>query len=731
MAKYTPVAGNPFEGMVDEVPKSPVPTTQPKPKPAATASAFTPMPKGFHPFEGQDPNRTPAEIAEANLKKSVDNIMGGQLSPLPMRYGEYGAATMDAAYKRAMATEQERLIGIGRGLNRLAQGAKQVYLEHFGDKESLEKYNEYLKKENEEWAAMPMSKSINTTTGEFIGGTAPFMLIPQVKGGLLLRTGYNAIIGGAMGYMDLQDPSKVKKQTRTEKLLWGVAFGAGLSGVMDLKRLPRYLNLRILKQNTTGKAREAYREGDKIVDAVEESTGQRLDFDLYQLTGRPSAGEAVRQYAKTMDGADRIFGQHLSNLEKLGVAWHKIIKKVTKVTTATSPYKLVTGVKTAYDKYMRGLHKIRNGAWEATMGKASVAAKTAEFIDLKHTRKVLGDRLDTLRKGGEPELAGTITRLENTLASLNKNVSVDTLQGKLKLYRELADSSLSTGIEKIKVNTYATIRDALKKEVDIVAATPRPGRPELTEAVGLLKKARDQWSKDSKFIDDTNVSSIGTLLKKDFSEMKVEDVARKLTKMSYREITDIKHIINKVDPAMMDTIRGYTLMDAWRSATKNVNLKGMPNINIKKFWENAPDSTALRALFPEAGARESIEAALKASRKLSESIQGVSGNVVELMQNAAGVAASLSPTFIAILGAKFMGRNYFKQLATSEGRKAIIQMAETTSPSRFIAAAAVLLDTAEDILVIDDLRKQQLREQQQNAPDVIPGGKDLGWGKAL
>ena len=295
------------------------------------------------------------------------------------------------------------------------------------------------------------------------------------------------------------------------------------------------------------------------------------------------------------------------------------------------------------------------------------------------------------------------------------------LQGKLKLYRELADSPLSSGIEKIKVNTYVTIRDALKKEVDTAASIPTLGRPELTEAVSLLKRARDQWSKDSAYIDNINASSIGTMLGKDLRDMKVEDVATKLTKMSPREIGDITHIMNKVDPAMMDNIRGYTLREAWQAATKRVELSGMPNVDIKQFWENAPSKANIVAMFKgQSGVVKELDAALKASRKLSESIQGTSGNVVELMQNAAGVSASLSPTFMAILGAKFLGRNYFKQLATEEGRNAIIQMSKTTSPSKFIAAAAVLMDTAEDVLIIDDMRSKQqpptpAMQQTQNA----------------
>ena len=368
MATYTPISGNPFEGMVDDVPKPTVPPVQAQPKPEVTASTFTPTPKGFNPFEGQDPNRTPKEIADAKLKKSVDNLMGGQMFPLPVMFGE----DTEAAFTRANARESERLVGTGRGINRIAQGAKQLYLDKFGDKQSLEEYNEYLRKENEVWAAMPESKTINAKIGQFMGSSAPFMVIPGVQGGFLLRTGYSAGLGGAMGYSELQDPREEAKDTRTEKLLKGIIFGAGASTVFDaVTRLPRYLNLRILKANTTDAAGDAYKEGTKIVDTLQQSTGQRLDFDLYQMTGRPSAAEAVRQYAKTTDGADRLFSQQLGNLEKLGKAWESTVTRATKTAPGVSPTKLVTDVKATYDKYMTGLKDLRNKSWDTTMGGAN------------------------------------------------------------------------------------------------------------------------------------------------------------------------------------------------------------------------------------------------------------------------------------------------------------------------------------------------------------------------
>lgn len=620
---------------------------------------------------------------------------------------------------------EELLVGAGFATKRAFAGAQQLYHSLLGDEESYEAITTQLLDEEKFYRDTPVGQAFLAKVGEFAASTAPFLLMPQWRlanmmkatpgAGAMQQLGAGAVnialktipvsaMGAAYGAAEFA-PTKA---SRTENILFGLGAATGLSLVGDTFRYARQgLANHILQKSLVTKQ---YKEGDKILEEMEASLGVKLDFNLAQMSSLPSAERATIEAAKGFAAVDIVWQQQVSNIKGIQKAWSNIIARQQPLTISDDAFAL--RVHTAYNKYIDKLVDKRKNSWVSTMRKVDVAFKNEAVIPVRTLDTEVSTLIRDLSSRLSPKEAKTASKeLLELQEILGENILITgkELQDALSQWGKLAfpktyPNSLSG---QQKVGVAKKIYNSLIKDLDAAAINP-----DLIKTAPALKTARDLYRRYSEVIDSTKLHTVNKFLGKDIRELNIEDVADKLAKLKPSQTKFLKKALNDVDPMLVGQLKTFSLRDAWKKAAQEYTEDGMPIIDIKKFWKNAPKKENLKELFNPEELKD-IDLTLKAARRISKSIVGQSRSYVELMQNLGGVAASLDSTFIAITAAKIFGHKFFTMLGTREGRK-IIQKADR-SPVNFVMFLTAGLASYDDSVVTVD----PIKQARQNIPEAL------------
>jgi len=610
---------------------------------------------------------------------------------------------------RAMKTSEEQEIAFGKGMSSVYAGLKQLYLENFGDPETLKMFNEKIKREDEIYNNSDLPDSWSNKISLFLGEATPYMavgtLAPTVAGtgtgGVLMRTAASSAAGGATsGAMFVNDG-----ESRLSNLYKGMAMGAFGQGVVDaFTRLPRFVATRYL---SAAQKTEAYKEADNLIKHVKDNTGIDVNLDLYQMSLTPSAQSAMIAEARSPAGADFLSQRAMSSVNKVRTVYFKTLAKYANVKTKSKS--LVANVHNAFDGYVETLKTNRNNNWQKIFNDLPDAAKKSKVLDHFNTKNTIDDIILDLEKPLAPpeykSLLGKMLKLKEGLGSQGK-LSVEELQYVMEKYGKLASpKNIPTSLQgQESVKMYGRVFGALKDDLDSFADDKALG------AIGqTLKTARDRYRVDSGIIDEAKLSTLGKMLGKPVQELNVETVSNKIASLSGDELKFAHKIFNSIDTQVMKDVAGHTMKKAWNGAVIDYSPAGMPNINLTKFIKDLPSEEKLGILLNNPGARQDIIKTVKLVDRVSKSLSVNAKNPVEGIQNIAGIAGSGDTTFINIFLAKTFGPKLFRSLATNEGRAALQTVLTSQNKPVVAAAMAVLAEQNDDFIPVKEQEQQDAK----------------------
>jgi|GEM_PF-3186620 len=509
------------------------------------------------------------------------------------------------------------------------------------------------------------------TAGEIAGEVAPAFLLPQTAAkGLTQRLGAGASAGGLFGAGRLSEPTaKGKLEDVAVGAGFGLGAGIGLEGLRGAAALrPKAILARMFSK--AGKTPAA-----KKAEKALEKTG--TDALLGQRVGSADISAFETQIARGVTGKDKIIQDTNTRLLSLTKSLSKTMQKIH--GKRTTPRSVGESVQRGTEAAVKVAQRRRSQIANRDYAEFRRLGGDGSIIPTKNFSKALRDIAKDATVGDKGERF--VRRVIRILNKQTKNGKVTAEQlrryrsdfagaakGTNSLFKDIADANTRrVGNQIVK---------AIESDFDDAVKVLGQGKQNLSTA---LKKANENYAKNSEIIDAIEESVLGKLVGK--GQFSHSEIARKLISKPSEEIQAAFKILS---PARQQEVKRFIIEDAVNKATgKNpLRLVTEKDFTPENVFKELRKIDNIRSIFKGPEAREELRGVingLKAIRIISgaETAASTGASPIGALADISGVAASRNPTFFARYAAKLatpLGLR--KTLYTPEGRQAVITLAK-------------------------------------------------------
>jgi len=510
------------------------------------------------------------------------------------------------------------------------------------------------------------------TAGEITGEVLPFMLAPQQAAkGIGKRLAASTKFGGKFGAFQLSEPTQEEKG---KTILKSSAFGLGAGAFGETVRGAAQLRPKALLARMFSKASKT--PAAKKAEKTLAKTG--TDALLGQRVGSADISAFETQIARGVTGKDKIIQDTNTRLISLTKSLSKTMQKIH--GKRTTPRSVGESIERGTKNAVKIAQMRRNAFAQRDYNEFRRLGGEGPIIPVKNFTSKLQEITKDAAVGDKGErFVRRVIRLLNRQA---KNGKITAEQ--LRKYRsDFSDAAKGTGNlwkDIPDANTARIGREVVKAiESDFDDAVKVLGQGKQQNVANALKKANDNFAKNSKLIDDIEDSVLGKLVGKD--QFSHSEIAKKLISKPSEEI---KTAFKILAPARQQEVKRFILENAVNKATggKPLRLITEKDFTPEKVFDELRKIENIKSIFKGPEAREELRGViqgLKAIRIISgaESAASTGASPIGAITDVSSVAASQNPTFFVRYAAKLgtpLGLR--KTLFTPEGRQAVMTLAK-------------------------------------------------------
>jgi len=506
------------------------------------------------------------------------------------------------------------------------------------------------------------------------GVTAAQSLIPraiQKAHPLLTRLGLAGGVGGAFGAARVSEPTiKGKLEDTATGIEIGIATGGLAEGIRGAAQLrPKALLARMFsKASKTPAAKKAAKTLEKT----------ETDALLGQRVGSADISAFETQIARGVTGKDKIIQDTNTRLISLTKSLSKTMQKIH--GKRTTPRSVGESIERGTKNAVKIAQMRRSAFAQRDYNEFRRLGGEGPIIPVKNFTSKLQEITKDAAVGDKGERF--VRRVIRLLDKQAKNGKITAEQ--LRKYRsDFSDAAKGTGNlwkDIPDANTARIGREVVKAiESDFDDAVRILGQGKQQNVANALKKANDNFAKNSKLIDDIEDSVLGKLVGKD--QFSHSEIARKLISKPSEEIQTAFNILSK---ARQQEVKRFILENAVNKATggKPLRLITEKDFTPEKVFGELRKIENIKSIFKGPEAREELRGViqgLKAIRIISgaESAASTGASPIGAITDVSSVAASQNATFFVRYAAKLgtpLGLR--KTLFTPEGRQAVMTLAK-------------------------------------------------------
>lgn len=503
-------------------------------------------------------------------------------------------------------------------------------------------------------------------------------------GGAAIRTGLSELLtGGNTG------------QTRTDQAIeigTAALFGAAGQGVANL-------GARVFDALKPGNF--VARQARKLTKAPFAKKGERLSektgipLTLGETVGKRSANmvEAIaRRHPVT---ADDFYDFHQNQLVSAMASLKRGMDKLA--AKPGQPLKVGDDIVRAYDEAVESAVSIRRAQAATDFAEVDLLASGQKIVPPFRLAKALQDIVDELNVPGAGDATQqAVKQAKATLADLIdedriRRLTAPQVNRLLGVYSaaQRGTGNLFRDMDKAQSRWIAgRLRDALEGDLDEVA------RSGMDPVIQALRLARDRYRANSDAIREIGDSTLARLVGN--RSASPEAIAEKMaTKLRPSEVREAMGIIEKVAPDTARSVRRFFIETAIANARPAVTQQSASGVKFSaaKFVSSLPDIETMKAAGFSRGEIVEIGQVAKVLERVADrAFEGSPTGPILLAWDALKGVWTLNPVAVArSVGAIVTPRKIAAAVLTPEGRKALLEVAETKTRTRTAFAAAMTL----------------------------------------